>query len=162
MVETYDFSRIVEEDLNVGEGTVQVRLADGSLPTAHRLSLASLLLRRTQRVSAGAGLDVLTATGLIPANARAAGVTCQIVTTLGTTQGLTAVTIGDAIVPNRWGTLATLTSPTETDQGDFGDPGWQVYTAQTDVLIAALGGLFDGTGVIEVTAHYFFLTHRSA
>jgi hypothetical protein len=161
-METVHFAKVVEEDLDIGEGTVQVRLADGSLPTAHRLSLPSLLLRRSQRITASAGVDVLTATGLIPAGARVAGVTTEVLTGLGTTQGLTAFTIGDPVVPNRWGTQTTLTTGSQTDQGDFGDPNWQVYTVATDVQLAALGGLFDATGHIEVTAHYFFLTHRSA
>jgi len=161
-METVEFSKIVEEDLDVGDGLRQIRLQDASLVQAHRISIQSLFLRKTVSLTATAAASVLTWTGGIPANARVAGVTTKILTGLGTTQSLTGFAIGDPVIDNRWGTQTTLTINAETDQGDFGDQGWQVYTTATNILLTALGGTFDGTGVIEVTLHYFFLTHRSA
>ena len=98
---------------------------------------------------------------MIPAGARVAGVTTQILTSLGTTQGLTSFSVGDSLLIDRWGEQHVLTAGAQTDQGDFHTSDWPVYPTDTDVILSALGGLFSG-GEVEVTTWTFFLTHRAA
>lgn len=161
-IETVEFSLICREDLDIGSGTRDVELQDGSTATLHQVSLSSMFIPVTQTVVPSAASSTAVLNDLIPAGARVAGVTTEILTTLGTGQGLTGFAIGDGTVVNRWGTQATLTQGTQTDQGDFLDATWPLYAAATDVVLSATDGLFDGTGEIEVTCWYFLLTHRSA
>jgi hypothetical protein len=150
------------EDLDVGSGTRSVRLADGSLATLTQVSLPGLCSLKTTRLNASNGASALTATGLIPANARVAGVTSKVTTTLATTNSLTGFAIGDGTIVDRWGGQTTLTANAETDQGDFADAEWPVYAAATDVVLSAQGGTFGSTGQVEVTLWYFLMTHRTA
>jgi hypothetical protein len=161
-IETVEFSLICREDLDIGSSTRSIELADGSTATLHQVSVASLLIPVTQTVVPSASAATAVLTGLIPAGARVAGVTTEILTTLGTSQGVTGFSIGDGAVIDRWGTQAVLTQGAQTDQGDFLDATWPMYASATHVILSALGGLFDGAGEVEVTAWYFFLTHRSA
>lgn len=158
-METVRLSLIYLEDLDIGTGTRQVRLADGSLADLTRVSLPGFLALRTYRVTPTAGQAILpNLTNALPA-ARIAGVTTEILTTFGTSQGLTGFMVGDATIPDRWGTQTTLTAGAQTGdaQGD-----WPVYTAASDLIVSALDGLFDADGRLEVTVHYFILAHRAA
>jgi hypothetical protein len=162
LTETVRLTRILLEDLDVGSGQRSVRLADGSLATLTQVSLPGLCSLRTTRLNASNAASVLTATGLIPANARVAGVTSKVTTTLATTNGLTGFSIGDGTISDRWGTQTSLSANAETDQGDFADGSWPAYAAATDVVLSAVGGTFGATGQVEVTVFYFLLVHRSA
>jgi hypothetical protein len=150
------------EDIDVGQNTRSVRLADGSLATLTQVSLPGLCSLKTTRLNASNGASVLTATGLIPAGSRIAGVTTRVTTTLGTGGGLTGFAIGDGVSTARWGTQSTLTANAETDQGDFEDGSWPAYAAATDVVLSAVGGTFASTGQVEVSVFFFLLTHRTA
>lgn len=161
-LELVEFSRICLEDLDIGNGTRAVGLADGSTATLHQVSLASLLIPTTRTIVPGAGMATAVLTAMIPGGARVAGVTTQILTSLGTTQGLTSFSVGDGIVMERWGIQSALTAGAQTDQGDFTDSNWPVYPSDTDIILSAIGGLFNGAGEIQVTAWTFFLTHRAA
>lgn len=161
-IEVVEYSLICLEDLDIGSGTRSVDLADGSTATLHQVSLASLLIPVTATVVPGASAAVATLNNLIPAGARVAGVTTEILTSLGTGQGLTAFLVGDGDVIDRWGTQSTLTVGAQTDQGDFLDGTWPMYASATDVVLSAVDGLFSGVGEIEVTVWYFYLTHRAA
>ena len=161
-LETVEFSLICEEDLDIGSGTRQVRLQDGSLVTAHQLSLPSLLIRRTRQVQATAGQAALTVASLLVPGAKVAGVTTQNLTRLGTSQGLTGVAIGDGTLMDFWGTQTTLTAGAQTTQADFRGQSWPTYPSGGNIILSALGGLFDGQGTLEVTVHYFLLPHRQA
>lgn len=160
-MEVVNFSLIGLEDLDIGNGTRQVRLGDGALHTLHQIQLSSLLIPKTVRLSALSG-DAVMSAPIIQAGMRVAGVTSQIIDAFGTSLGLTGLNIGDSITDDRWGTQATLTANAETDQGDFGDAEWPIYASGDNVLIHAVGGLFDGTGRLEITLWAFYLTHRSA
>jgi hypothetical protein len=70
--------------------------------------------------------------------------------------------VGDGTIIDRWGSLTTLTINYETTQGNFLTGDWPIYPSGASIIISALGGTFDGTGTIEVTAHTMQLTHRSA
>ena len=161
-IETVEYSLVTTEDLDIGTGTRSVHLADGGTVTLHQISLGALLLLSTRRIVPPPGAALATLTDFITGGSRVFGVTTEILTSLGTSQGLSRVAIGDASSLNRWGEQPVLTSGAQTDQGDFQDGALPIYPEDTDVVLSAIGGLFDGTGHIEVTLHYFLLTHRSA
>jgi hypothetical protein len=162
LTETIRLSRLMLEDIDVGSGTRSVRLADGSTATLTQVSLPGLCSLKTTRLNASNGASVLTATGLIPANSRVLAVTSKVTVTLGTGGGLTAFSIGDGTIVDRWGTQSTLTANAETDQGDFTDDTIPIYASATDVVVSALGGTFASTGQIELSVFYWLLTHRAA
>jgi hypothetical protein len=155
-------TRILLEDLDIGSGTRSVRLADGSLATLTQISVPGLCQLKTVRVSVTNGASTLTVSGLIPAGARVVGVTTEILTTFGTTGGLTGFSVGDGVLVDRWGSQTTLSAGAQTDQGDFTDGEWPVYSSANDVVLSALSGTFDSQGAIEISVWYFLMTHRSA
>ncbi len=154
------YSLIVQEDLDIGPGTRQLRLQDGSLVTAHQLSVAALAILKTATVSASNGASVLTLSALIPAGARVLGVTSQVLTAFGTGNGLTGINIGDATLVDRWAAAAAITLNALTEQGSFQEGSWPIYASATDVLVSAVGGTFTAVGQLQVTVHYTLLTHR--
>ncbi len=162
MAETVRLSLIYLEDLDVGVGTRDVRLFDNSIASLNKIHLGNLPQLRTGSTPATNLAASLSLSGLIRAGDRIRGVTIKSTTGLGTSAGLTAVQIGVGTTVDRWGTLTTLTVNTETSQGDFTLPEMPIYASNTDVVLSAVGGTFDGTGVIEVTAHYMRLTHRAS
>jgi hypothetical protein len=170
-IETVEFSLICLEDLDIGTGTRSVHLADGSTVTLHQIPLeslgspgspGSLFALVTRRIVLGAGAALVTLGAVIPAGARVMGVTTEIVTSLGTTQGVSAFAIGDATAMDRWGIQDVLSQGAQTDQGDFHGSDLPIYPTASDVVLSAIGGLFDGTGEVEVSVHYLLLPHRSA
>lgn len=162
MAETVRLSLIYLEDLDVGVGTRDVRLFDNSIATLNKIHLGNLPQIRTTQIAATNGAASVSASGLIRAGDRVLGVTLKIITGLGVTAGLTGINIGDGSTIDRWGLLTTLTTNTETSQANFLLPDWPIYASNTDVVLSAVGGTFDGTGTIEVTAHFMRLSHRSA
>jgi len=107
----------------------------------------------TTSVTAAVGATV-TAANLIPTKANVLGVNTVVTTDLGTGTGTTGYTVGDGTDPDRWGSVTGTVAGTDTDQGDAtADPtGW--FNAANNVVLTALGGNFDGTGVILVDVAY--------
>jgi len=159
-VETIRLQRILLEDLDLGSGLREVRVADGRVLMLHQLSLAGLLLLRTVRLRPVAGEATMTASGLFLAGARIAGVTTEITRPFGTTNSLTGFAVGDGTVVDRWGTQTSLVPPAQTDQANFQAGDWPVYASGGNAVISALSGTFDANGEVEITAHYFLLRHR--
>ncbi len=95
----------------------------------------------------------VTATGLRPAGKRVIGVSTRILTTLGATGGTTGFQVGDGVDADRYGVQSAITagSTTANAQATADPGGWQ--QAAGDVVITAVGGNFDGTGVIFVVVH---------
>lgn len=158
MVEVLHFSKVYKEDLALGNGTQQVRLADNSLQTLNEISFGGLLLTRTVTVTPSSTVQ-LSVSGAILAGDRVFGVTIKILTDLGTTGGLTSFDVGDSVLSDRWGRGIGITAGTTTGQIDFPISDAPIYGANTDVLLTA-DVLFDTTGEIEVKSHYFTLTHE--
>jgi hypothetical protein len=105
-------------------------------------------------LSAVSGATV-TATSLIPDGAFLIGVTTRVNTALGATNGTTGYAVGTAADPNLWGDVATITEGTVSQSADFTNVAASgLYIAAESVLLTAAGGNFDGTGAIEVCAHY--------
>lgn len=164
MTEILRFSKACIEDLAIGDSTRQVRLADGGVYTLTEISVPRLLTlnRSTLRATDFNGSGVMTYSSGIPANRRIWGVTIKINTTFGTTGGLTGLFVGDSIDPTRWSNAAIpLTSGTETDEGDFSDMSLMIYPTAANLLVTAVGGLFDATGSLEVCIHSSLLRHPS-
>jgi hypothetical protein len=161
MTETARYSKVMAEDIAVGWGTRQVRLANQGVYTLNEVNLTSFLLRAltTLRASSFNGTGLMTWTGGLPANARIFGVTSKITTAFGVTNGLASLQIGDPTTPTLWGTGLPLTLNSETDQGDFTTSDLPIYPTATDLWVSAVGGTFDATGVMELCVHYSLLRH---
>lgn len=98
----------------------------------------------------------VTATSLIPDGAFLIGVTTRVTTGLGTTNGTTGYTVGDGSDVDLWGAITGTAAGTGSHSADFTAAGASgtLYTSAQNVVITATTGNFDGTGVIEVFAHY--------
>lgn len=105
-------------------------------------------------ISAVPGAATLTITGLAPLGYRVTGVTSTVTTAFGTSNGLTALLIGDGVLEDRWGRQAVLTALAVTGQQHFtSDTQPIAYVAYT-LLIGAEGGLFDANGALHVTVYW--------
>jgi len=98
----------------------------------------------------------VTATGLIPDGALLVGVTTRVTTALGTGSGTTGYTVGDGSDADLWGDITGTAIGTNSGSADFtaAAAAGAFYPAAQDVVITAKTGNFNGTGVIEVVAHY--------
>jgi parallel beta-helix repeat protein len=98
----------------------------------------------------------LTATNLIPDGALLLGVTARTNLALGATAGLTGYTVGDGSDPDLWGAVTSVGVSRGLSSRDYTDPAaaGRLYTSPQSVVITATGGTFDGTGEIELVAHY--------
>ena len=114
------------------------------------------------------GAAILIAAALIPAGSPTFVVTTKITTGFGTSQGLTSFAIGDGLVLDRWGIQTVLTANALSGGSDAPaanqahDASFPRYAAAQAVILTALGGLFDATGAIEISAQTMPLTHRSS
>jgi hypothetical protein len=101
------------------------------------------------------GDSTITVPGLVPTGYRVKGVTYTVTEAFGASNGLTGLLIGDAVLMDRWATMTTLTAGQTGGQLGFHDSTEPIAApASYVVLIAALGGTFDATGAIHVTAYY--------
>ena len=161
-IETITFSKCVLEDLDIGGGTRDIRLADGSIITAHQLSIPSLAILKTGNLSATNGAVALTLSQFISAGSTVLGVTTKLLTALGASGGLTAFAVGDGSIIDRWGQSSTFTQNAVTEGGSFTPGAWPIYASANDVVISAIGGTFDGVGNFEISLHFFKIVHRTA
>lgn len=161
MVETVYYSKLYTEDIDVGDGSKEVRLPDGRGAMLRQVNLGRLLSKRRNYLRPTNGAAVMSWGLALQPGWRVFGATALVTRTFGVTQGLVRLDIGDTDVPNRWGTNILLAEGTETSQADF-QPGGSdaLYTAATNLVVTAVGGLFDATGEIEILIHYFSLVHE--
>lgn len=162
MVETARYTRIFMEDLDIGLGVKNIRLGDQSVRPLTQINLAKFLTvsKFVLPATAFSGQPVMQlATGL-PGGRRIWGVTVKNLVALGATNGLTGYQVGDPTVLNRWSNTAfPLTVPFESDEGDFADASLMIYPVDTPLILSGEGGLFDGTGQVEVAVHTSLLRH---
>lgn len=109
-------------------------------------------------VHAQDGARVLTVGGLAPLGSRILGVTTAITTAFGTSRGLQALLVGDAVDNTRWGRTTTLSAAAVTTQGQCRAGDAPIASTPYSVYIAADGGLFDGVGAIQVSVLWATLT----
>jgi hypothetical protein len=115
----------------------------------HRLALKTA--RATLSNVNGASV---TATGLIPDGAVLVGLTSKVTTGLGVSNGTTGYTIGTGADADRWGAITGTATGTSSDNTNWTAGTVEAFTSATDVIVAAVGGNFDGTGVIYLSAQY--------
>lgn len=109
-------------------------------------------------INADPGAATLTLTGLAPLGYRVTGVTSTITTGFGTSNGLTALLIGDGVLEDRWGRQAILTAAAQTGQQSAHSDTQPIAHVAYTLLIGAEGGLFDTTGALHVTVYWESLT----
>lgn len=141
-------------DLTANNGTTGTAVvAYGTYTSAtsyHRSAIRSAKVTKTAAVGAS-----VTATALIPAGCFLLGVTTRVNTALGAGTGTTGYTVGDGSDVDLWGVAAAVIAGTATKGSDFTAAGAaKFYATAQDVVLTAAGGNFDGTGAIEVVAHY--------
>jgi hypothetical protein len=149
--------RIQREDVGVlaqrSATTPQAYRLYGSWTSAtayQRLSTTTL----REAVTAASGASVTT-TISIPKYTHLIGVATRVTTDLGVTNGTTGYTVGDGTDPDLWGAVTGVAGGTTTDRRDFtavaalGPDG-----SDRTITLTAVGGNFDGAGVIEVCAFY--------
>lgn len=112
-------------------------------------------------VTAASGATV-TASSLIPDGALLVGVATRVTTALGTSNGTTGYQVGDGSDADRWGAITGTATTTSSDNTDATASFFGTFTSASDVVLTAVGGNFDGTGVIKVTALYLDITAPSA
>lgn len=109
-----------------------------------------------QDLTATSGASTLTATGLIPRGALTCGPSTRVIAALGTANSLTGYKVGDGIDDDRWGIKAVgVALNTVSGSADFTSTLVDMAIGSgRDVVITAVGGTFDGTGVIRVGVRY--------
>lgn len=90
--------------------------------------------------------------GFIPANATVYGITGRVLSDIG---GAASLEIGVAGSSNRYGNGIGVSTGAWL-RGITGNP--LAYYADTDVIVTATGGSFDGTGVLRLAVHFAELT----
>ena len=90
--------------------------------------------------------------GFIPANATVYGITGRVLSDIG---GASSLEIGVAGSSNRYGSGIGVSAGAWL-RGITGNP--LAYYADTDVVVTASGGNFDGTGVLRLAVHFAELT----
>ena len=164
MVETARYSKAMLEDLALGTGTRQVRLANGGVYPLTEIHLTKFLTvhMHVLRATDFNGLATMIWPGGFVAGRRIWGATAKNLLAFGATGGLTGMLIGDPTIPDRWTNAAhPLALGAETDEGDFSDASLMIYTVDTDLVVSGVGGLFDATGQIELAVHFSLLRHPS-
>ncbi len=115
-----------------------------------RLSIKTI----KEAVTATSGASVTT-TISIPAYSHLIGVTTRVTTDIGTGNGTTGYQIGDGTDPDLWGAVTGTTTGTTSDAGNFtAIAALGPSAVARTITITAVGGNFDGTGVIEICAFY--------
>jgi len=132
-----------------------IALGKGKLRTIFEgMNSASVdMVPSSELLSGVSGASVATAS-LIPAGATLFGIATRITTTLGATGGTTGFQVGDGVDPDRFGVQSAITAGSTTDNTSAtADPtGWA--SAARNVTLTAVGGNFNGTGAVRVTAFY--------
>lgn len=130
-------------------GGVAILNTQASSTDYHRLALRTA----NASVTAASGATI-TATNLIPDGAIVVGVTTKITTALGVTNGTTGYQVGDGTDPDRWGAITGTAAGISSDNRDWTATTVQAFIAANNVVLTAVGGNFDGTGVIYVSVQY--------
>ncbi len=97
----------------------------------------------------------VTSTGIFPANCIKLGVATIVTTALGTGNSTTGYEVGNGTDDDMYGAITGTTVATHSDSDDYTvDIGVEHITVAQDIEVTAVGGDFDGTGTILVTAYY--------
>jgi len=114
--------------------------------------LSTKTIKEALTATAGA---TKTSTITIPAYSHLIGVTTRVTTALGTSNGTTGYQVGDGTDPDLWGAITGTAIGTTSDAANFtATDALGPSSAARTITLTAVGGNFDGTGVIEVCAFY--------
>jgi hypothetical protein len=111
-------------------------------------------VRRAVQIKTTASGATVTATGIIPDGAIPIGISTEVTTALGETNGTSGYSVGDGSDADRWGTVTGVAVGTKTNNADWTTTVIQMFNSAQNIVLTALGGNFDGTGVIVVTVDY--------
>jgi hypothetical protein len=101
------------------------------------------------------GQPEMRAVAALPPNTLILGVPVLVESNFGSSGGATALLVGDGLVVDRWSREPlSLMSGTTTGDGDFSAQSEVRQNSAGDVVIRAVGGVFDPDGVITVVIHY--------
>ncbi len=107
-----------------------------------------------QAITAASGAT-LVSTITVPKFSHLIGVTTRVTTALGTSNGTTGYQVGDGTDPDLWGAVTDTAQGTTSDRRDFtAVAALGPNESDRTITLTAVGGNFDGTGVIEVCAFY--------
>lgn len=98
--------------------------------------------------------SVLTASNLVPANAKLIAVFTENLVAPGTSKGLTGFDVGSHGIQDRWGANIGLSLNNKSTVGDHALSEDPKSASAQSVSLYARGGTFDGTGSIYVLAEY--------
>lgn len=101
----------------------------------------------------GASVLNVAAPAIFPANSRAIGVFARNIGLIGTSQGLTGYSVGSHGLNDRWGDQIPLTADHRTNIGHFFSE-LPISNVPESISIFAIGGTFDGGGLIRITIEY--------
>lgn len=142
-------------DFYVEEGTYDLTFAKAGYTFQSLLNwtIGAPLLRNIVTVNTINGAAILSATGAIPAGARVHDVFAHNNSAFGSSGGMTAYNIGDGVTVDMWG-VNQLAQNAENSQAGFHSGDLPIYAVATDVVLSAIGGLFDGSGQAQVEVVY--------
>lgn len=105
-------------------------------------------------VTPSPGAGVISIPGLVSPGFRCEGLTWTITTGFGTSNGLSALLIGDGVANDRWARITTLTTGETGGQVAFRSDVTPIEPIPYVILVAAEGGTFDATGALHLTAYW--------
>lgn len=122
----------------------------GGLPTGAAIEM----LTGTFTAAPYSGQVEIPIAGFFAASKRVLHVELTVTQQFGAANGLTGLSLGDAVTQNRWGGGLTLLVGLKAQR----DGGTPLYTAATSLSLFAEGGTFDATGAATVRALVTSLT----
>lgn len=113
---------------------------------------------KTVTVNAVNGQTALQVPLLYPAGARIRGAVLRVTAGFGTGGGLTTITLGDAVMSDRWGGGIAVTLDTVTNAGHFRGGAFGVIAGTDGFVTAENGATFTDVGQVIVTSFYDVFT----
>jgi hypothetical protein len=122
------------------------------LSSSYRLEVGDGIYLTTYEITDLSGASVDTNITIV-GGSEVLCVTSRITTAFGETNGTSGYQLGDGTTVNLWADKDAITAGTDTDMADIlaGEINKvHRYTSNTDIIITAKGGNFDGTGDIRI------------
>ena len=110
----------------------------------------------TVRLTANASDLVMTAAGMFPAGSIPVGALVFLETSFGNGQGLTSLSIGTSVAPGAYGQGISRLGATITTPINYTNYSPAPVLNDTDLIVEAEGGPFDGTGSLLATGFWEF------
>ena len=105
-------------------------------------------------IDAVPGAGVIAVPGLVSTGFRCEGLTWTIVTSFGTSNGLTEILIGDNVANDRWSKITNLDAGQSGGQVNFRSDTVPIEPIPYTILLSAISGNFDSVGQIHLRAYW--------